>query len=71
MIRIPMCKEDRTPGDLEKYVENLCKGKENEIFVKYPYQNEGQIESFEDARNIYKIFQDKSGSLKMKKSKQE
>ena len=52
-------------------IENLCKGKDSEIFVKYPYQVEAQIESFEDARNVYKISKDGSGTLKMKKSKQE
>lgn len=66
MVKIPQCKEDRTPADLEAFIDKYVKGS-NEIFVKYPYAIEAQVVSIEDAKNVYKIATDDQGEMKLRK----
>lgn len=72
LVRIPQCKEDRNTADFEKFVAKFAEGKRNEMFVKYPYQVEAMVMSFEDTKNVYKIHTDPAkGTMKLKKYKQE
>lgn len=55
MLRIPGCKEDRDMKELEAFVEKFAKSKKNELFVKYPYSIEGEVISFQNLKDVFKI----------------
>ena len=72
LVKITQCKEDRQKADFDKFVEKFAASNENEIYVKYPYQIEACVVSFEDNKNMFKLHTNPdTGELTLKKYKQD